>query len=289
MNKLRRLYIPPYPGELIRKTRQLRRLKQRELARILGLDQSRLSKIERGLAWPSEREKPLLEYLRISMRDFEQTMAGNKTLDRKGCGFGGTASQHYIPPTEVDSLARLSAARKAYPEAMAAIEDRLARRSDRNDVQCFLRDCPFESGFETLATSKILELPSITGWASPLAWGFRQLSVIDKESKLVVGDLKFPAIYLTELRVILIPQVTVNVTGLPRLDYLAGIRGSFDMEWVDLEFDGPGHNGSRDRERQLAHRLREVRFNEDAVLADSFHDKLTEGLLGASLKLRRAG
>ncbi|GMU56322.1 MAG: hypothetical protein AMXMBFR33_54680 [Candidatus Xenobia bacterium] len=175
---------------------------------------------------------------------------------------------------ERDNWVRLRAARKVYPEHYNRYLTLALERLGRKALTDLLRYACCGSGMEMLSWLRLLELALIS-YVSLARVGWRSLPVLEDPSGEVVGDRLWPALVLEgPFLVALFPQVRVLTSAGPyRMDFLACVRLSDRLVWLNVEVDGPYHCSKLDDKRQKAIRIPRVKLTEDDLLAPDFLDR----------------
>lgn len=249
-------------GSFLRKQRKARGLTQKELGRAVGADGRRVADWENLRRLPgAEEQSRLARVLRVQWARPTECARG-----RADTATLASSSMRYHPPSDRPMSVRLAAARDRWPQAVACLEDWLARRRDRAQISRFLARAACGSAEEALLDLRLLSAGARSVRASALRAGFRLRPVVDPATGLMVGDLRVPALELAlgDWQLLLIPQVSMQVlvrvpTGeglkqrTPTVDFLvkAALRGR--ILWFVLEVDGTGHDprGDRDRAQQI--------------------------------------
>ncbi len=180
----------------------------------------------------------------------------------------------YVLDRERHNWVRLRAARKAYGELYERLFEQAISRHGRLAFAELLRYACCGSGMEMLSWLRLLELALIS-YVSLAGLGWRRLPVIEDPSGEVVGDRLWPALVLEgPFLVALFPQVRVlTVAGPYRMDFLACVRLSDRLAWVNIEIDGPYHCSILDEQRRKAIGLPRVKLTEEDLLAPDFMDR----------------
>ncbi|HXE73130.1 MAG TPA: helix-turn-helix transcriptional regulator [Candidatus Nitrosotenuis sp.] len=252
--------IPHSLSLLLRTLRRERGLSQRDLARLTGISAAKLCRFEKGERSPGRQElEELCEALDLS---FERVVRGTlwepprrgrparaveKRVERVFA-----SEEFYALAGQRDFARRLAACRQQFPRRCAELEKVIDHRSDLGKVQRFLADLPCGSGCECLLVLQLVALGAVPARLSPLRLGFPDPRLRDPVSRAYVGHRLFPALVLElkGLLAVFFPQVPVRTERFPcELDFLVAVHDGRASVWLNLEVDGPGHDGSRDLPR----------------------------------------
>ncbi|MCE7875215.1 XRE family transcriptional regulator, partial [bacterium CPR1] len=281
------MMLPTMTGSFLRKQRKARGLTQNELGRAIGADGRRVADWENLRRLPgAEEQSRLARVLRVEWARPTECSRG-----RADTANLASSPMRYHPPSDRPMSVRLAAARDRWPEAVARLEQSLARRADRAQISRFLVRIACGSAEEALFDLRSLSGGARSVRASPLRAGFRLRPVVDPATGLMVGDLRVPALELAlgDWQLLLIPQVSVQVlvrdrtgTGLkqrtPTVDFLvkAAVRGR--ILWFVLEVDGTGHDPRGDSERARHIGVPIVRLSTEEVATERCLDTLQRKL-----------
>lgn len=212
-----------------------------QLAELTKIDERRLGELERGqrLASPSECGR----------------------LSKVGCHF--PPAEAYLRPSElVPQWWTKVFELETYPTE--AWETALTYR-EASLPEWFRLSTPCHSKFEADRWLDLADRGACPRLASPLALGFRQHHLVDEQS-LGLGERVRPCLRLQELRrtLLVFPQVKVRTQRNQfQLDGLGLLFGEGERLWFDLEWDGGGHDSSKDEYRQRQLSMPEIRVKTD--------------------------
>ncbi|MBI3926679.1 MAG: helix-turn-helix transcriptional regulator [Armatimonadetes bacterium] len=256
----------------IRCLRQLKRFSLRELARLAGTSATHLSRIERGLArlTPALGES-LEEALGISPGSL-RTSRPEPALERKydlGRLFG------HLPRTEPVGTLRVAYREALYREPGPSLLRELDRQARPpafwRAAKLLPRQC---NGPEQTLLLHLLTPAAEIQVVHPHTLGLACPVVQAPGRKWLAVVLKTP-----DLLTAVMPQVTIETrpASHPRLDFLAAVLVAGQRTLVDLELDGPYHEGWRDRKRDEDARkagLAPLRFPVEEVYRRDFLARL---------------
>lgn len=273
--------LPTMTGNFLRNQRKARGLTQKELGRAVGTDGRRVADWENLRRLPGAEEQSRMALV-LGVQWARPTECARGRADTAALA---SSPMRYHPPSDRPMSVRLAAARDRWPEAVARLEESLARRPDRAQVSRFLARTACGSAEEALVDLRVLSAGARSVRASALRAGFRLRPIVDPATGLMVGDLRVPALELSlgDLRLLMIPQVSVQVlvrTGeglkqrTPTVDFLVKAAVHGRILWFVLEVDGTGHNprGDRDRARQIG--VPVLRLGTDEVESEHCLDTL---------------
>lgn len=274
-------------GVLIKAARQKQQLSQIDLCRITKLTPPRLSKLENDLLYPTRDEWQRLN-LFLSLGNYVPREQINKPCP-PGAWKAGTPVLNR--DSERSLAARLYASQKSFAKLTNKAIISIKNRPDMEVCERFLQQALLESGYEYLFWVRLLAAGGRPGWYSPSKAGYRDLAVVDRKSKKQAGDLKHPCLSLEsrDYDALFFPQVTLDTRKTYyRLDALVCIRWNRRRIWVDVEVDGPGHNGEFNRIRQRDLRLETLRLTKTELSAPCLVESLNHKFK-PMLDLRQAG
>jgi len=249
--------------QTIEQMRQARGWTVRELAARVEIDHRQLSRYEkgtRGLPW-EHRESLAREFL-CHPGDIDAKPANPNGRPRRR--EADLVAPFLLPasynPTAGKPLSHhLPAARNAYPALVGQLE--------QDTPPCrrlFLDRARGDSGLEATGVLQQLCLGAGGTDVAPLEVGFTRFPVVDRETeKVIVGHCKVPALITRDW--LMIPQVTVATPRVYRMDGLVVVTNPI-RTFIDLEWDGLGHNNEWDRQRTRAIGLPTLRLTEADVL-----------------------
>lgn len=256
--------LPPHISNQIKYNRSRLKWSQTRLASETGIDQRRISAIERKQRTAEPAEAELL---------------GKALGFKPGClalmSRAQPRSWHpmnstFSPQPTRHCLVRLKAARAKYPGPTRALENIIAQRSDVEQIVDFLDDLALDSSLELLAVLRLIAKGGKVGLEAPARYGYWGQVLIEPVHQRPIVAARRSAICLPDL--VLFPQVSVLAGRVIRVDFLAcHLRPDGAWNWVAVELDGPGHVADHSRER-LEHRV--LRFSEADVTAADFVSKL---------------
>ncbi|HXE72863.1 MAG TPA: hypothetical protein VNO81_09385 [Candidatus Nitrosotenuis sp.] len=188
---------------------------------------------------------------------------------------------------ERDFARRLAACQLQFPQAFGRLQRALDARADRARVERFLVGFPCGSGHECLFDLCLLALNALPARLSPLRLGFADPRLQDPATRRYVGHCLMPSLvlYRPSLTEVYWPQVPVRTERQPyTLDFLVALHDGRNQVWLNVEVDGPGHEGSGDEDRARQIRLPTMRLRSETLLRPDFpcwlDDRLRQLLLG---------
>lgn len=270
------LSVAPCPKDLIREARSRLGLTQYDLAEQASVNRWRISVFERGLGVPNnEEQRALCSVLNLprSRLALAAPSGARPKLGQEKKSFAPRAP--YQMPRDRPSEVRFRAALKQYPELIRYLSYKLEERKDSEWISVFLREAVFDSGLEVAASLQLLADGAKPGWLSPQCSGFVQHPIIDPSNRVVTGHHCHPALVWEGC--LLFPQLSVRTTRNHfTLDLLVGCRKNRGVVWMDVEFDGPGHDARLDALRADELGMRVERFKTSEIIDGSFLDRLRE-------------
>jgi hypothetical protein len=247
------------PGQYLEQQRRAKDLSQRDLARLTGISQARLSRLERDYRTAKAEEwAQLREHLVLPANP------PNKQHLPSPSAIWRVAAPSHSSAGKVPFSTRKYRARESFRGHWNQQMLLLQRRSDGDLILRFLNDAGLDSAVETK-----LWVDGIVGggrprWYALLKAGFRKFPVLDRTpQRKAAGDVRHPCLEILrdDYAVLMFPQVrVVTRKGVYTMDCLACIRRKGFRRWVNIEVDGAGHNGEHDSERAFRLELATIRL-----------------------------
>ena len=156
----------------------------------------------------------------------------------------------------------LPAARQAYPTLMGLFDRLLPGHPEWSR---FLQMAPSGSSLETVGHLLDLRREAVFCRAAPQALGFDLWPVSERESTRIVGHIPVPALATPDWLMIL--QVTVRTPTRYTMDGLVVVLRPY-RAFINLEYDGRGHDPRFDAKRTRDLGLVTLRLSERDVLDD---------------------
>jgi transcriptional regulator with XRE-family HTH domain len=237
----------------------------KQLQSLSGLEARRLTRLERGIALPTDAERDALaRVLTTHMFDLRCAPARPPRAYQKLKHRGMRAVQThkpFLPPCDRDSKVRLSAAMRRFPREMRAIVKLLKRRPDFGEVNDLAEKVALDSADECLYFSTLLAMGGDPAMIAPYAVSPRlRHDVVCPETREPVGFSPFPCVVRQDG--LYFPQVAFTTPRLFVVDFLRHHQGC----WSVVEIDGKGHDSAYDAEKELALAMPVVRFSEEQLL-----------------------
>lgn len=260
----------PLLSDLLVDQRKKLDLTQGDLASRLGIKRRRVSGFECRTRTPKPEElEALRRHLRISDSELRWAVADIPCDPELRQKFRHASRRLLVKQDRVSSK-RYWHARQKWPRLVSEMERTLGKRQDADALRVYLRDTRYDSKLEYLAHLQMLDAGAVAGRFSPQLSGYCKLPVVDPETRLVTGHEKYPALGFRKM--LFIPQVTLLTRLGPfTVDFL---WGRDRHHWAAVEFDGRGHDGERDFERDEALKMRVFRFPESKVVSGAFLEEL---------------
>lgn len=230
-----------------------------------GVAMRRLTRLERGIALPTEEERDALaKVLSTHMFDLRKAPARPTRLYQKLRHRGMRAVETpkpFFPPSDRPSKRRFKTARSRFPREMEMIVKILKQRSDFAELNSFAEKVSLDSADECLYFSTLLVLGGEPAMRAPYTLSPRLAhEVVCPLTREPVGFRPFPCVVRTEG--LYFPQVTF-VTPRP---YTVDFLRYHDGCWSYVEIDGKGHDSRYDRDKERALGMPFVRLSEEEVL-----------------------
>lgn len=252
---------------------------QDKLAEAMGIQQSRISKLELGQRPISEDE-----WLRLCHH-----LQSSGTLPKRRPLPYPEPSWRVRPPElflqgDVPLSARVNRARKTFGSEVDRCLRVIRQRDDATLSFKFLNDACLDSGDEGMFWLLALAGGGRACWYPLSKAGFRQHRAVDASGNRSVSDLRLPCLEASreESSLLMFPQVRLDVRrAYYRLDALCCVRSGKRRCWVNLEIDGQGHDPEFDAQRQAHLDLPTVRLTRADLKRPDLLDEMERRLLKA--------
>ena len=269
---------------------------QATLSRRSGISAARLSQLESDRRHPSKKEWARLDTC-LSVGAYPEPV-GLPCPDGQW-----RAGRPLLPLPERPISARDFAARKRFGSVVDRAWASIRSRQAEGPSVKFLHWAGLDSSCEYLFWLRLLENGGKACCYSPARAGFRSLSVVHRDLRTNIGDLRLPCLEILiegfapgercwrvdspGFRCLFFPQITLDSRkGYYRIDALACIRIGRSRFWLDLEVDGKGHDSTFDVEREARLGLKTVRLGTTDLTNEEFVDCLGDRI---ALSLAEAG
>lgn len=265
-------------GQLIRDLRKTKKLTQTDLARLTGISQSRISKLERGKRHLHQHEWPTLR----QHLDIRQEVPPERMDLPFPSRCFQVARPECFPTADGDFSVRFHRARKVFGKLASTCMQKVQARDDAKIALRFLNEACTDSAYEAMLWMQGLASGGQPCWHSLLRAGFRRLRVVDRQFKMSVGDVRHPCLQLPFIdgAILLFPQVNIDARkAYYRLDALVCVTRDKQRCWVDLEVDGGGHPGDFDHEREHDLGLPTIRLTKSDLLQPDLFERLLPRLV----------
>ena len=251
------------PGGRLRAARKLQNRTQDCVGAAAGLSQSRMSQIELGKRYPTSEEWKKLQAILGAL-----ALGALPPRNLPAPSEGWRIRPRRISSSAYPFSSRRRSAQKKFGSLFERRLEAVLSREDGDLAQQFLEQAGLDSSLEALVWTLFLE-----AGARPCSWsisnaGFEAHRVVDLATKLNRTHAPRPCLEMdfADFGLLLFPQVSVDVrTAYYRLDALACLRAGEERIWLNLEFDGRGHDPEFDSERQQKLGLPTIRLSQEDV------------------------
>lgn len=230
------------------------------------MSSARLTQLEKGHRFPSREEwKELSRH--ISLGPYPARFKLPAPKERWAADLPKTST-----PERSLSI-RLASARSTFAADFERLNLIVQSRKDFRACHEFLSSTALDSGDEAFFYLRLLAEGALPCAFSPLRAGYRTFPVIEPETRRVVGDVRRSCLELIndQQESLIFPQVSLLVANrIFRLDALVCARCTQQRVWIDLEIDGPGHDCTQDRRRELQLKMPTLRVSRPQLSEPDF-------------------
>ncbi len=253
-------------GARIKLARETVQLSPASLCTKSQMSSARLTQLEKGHRFPSREEwKELSRH--ISLGPYPARCKLPAPQERWAADLPRSSTP------ERSLTVRLASARATFETEFERLELVVQSRKDFRACREFLESTALDSGDEAFFYLRLLAEGALPCAFSPLRAGYRTFPVIDSDTRRVVGDVRRPCLELIDEQQesLIFPQVPLLVANrIFRLDALVCARCPRQRIWIDLEIDGPGHDFTQDRRRELQLRMPTLRVGRSQLSEPNF-------------------
>lgn len=232
------------------------------MAQKLGINQQRLSHLERGVRQPNTREMEALLKLLGPFPGHVAPQGVFRRLSENGRRCRPRLAP-FRPCQDRPNYIRYFAALSQYPNFVQSHAARIKGRQDFTDCQHLCSQIASGSADEVLVLLRLLGRGAIPGLCPPASLGRLPHAIVDPATRDLVGHRQFPCLHFEGDFFFF--QVSFSTPRIFTVDILR-----WKDEWSVIEVDGLGHSNCHDETKTAAIGLKTKRLTTEEILSKDF-------------------